>query len=94
MILIYYKNNDGKIVRHHPARNGETLEQLQALAEEYNSKCLNQKAFIQEIQEDSLEMYLWECAQKQKRFTEETVQAARDAIREALYCIDCLEVAK
>lgn len=94
MILIYYRNNDGQIISHHPARDGRTLEQLQAAAEEYNSNGRTQKAYIQEIQEDSLEMYLWEYAQKQKRFTEETVQAARDAIREALDCIDCLEVAK
>lgn len=94
MILIYYKNKDGKIVRHHPARDGRTLEQLQDAVEIYNNNGHDQKAYIQEIQEDSLEMYLWEYAQKQKRFTEETVQAARDAIREALDCIDCLEVAK
>lgn len=94
MILIYYKNNDGKIVRHHPERTGKTLEQLQALAEEYNSKGYTQQAYIQELPEDSLEMYLWECAQKQKRFTEETVEAAKDAIREALDAINCLEVAE
>lgn len=94
MILIYYKNKDGKIVRHHTTRNGETLESLQPLADDYNVKHETEKAYIQDLPEDSLEMYLWECAQKQKRFTEETVEAAKDAIREALDAIDCLEVAK
>lgn len=95
MILIYYKDDNGAVVSHHPARDGRTLEQLQAAAEEYNSKRPNtRKAYIKEIQEDSLEMYLLNYAEKQKRFTEESVQAAKDAIREALDCIDCLEVAK
>lgn len=93
MILIYYRDNDGKIVRHHLPHKDMTPEQLAAAMEEFNERG-DTKVYAQEIEEGSLEMYLWECAQKQKRFTEETVQAARDAIREALDCIDCLEVAK
>lgn len=95
MILIYYKDDNGLIVSHHQARDGRTLEQLQAAAEEYNNTPpYVRKAYVQEIQEDSLEMYLLKYAEKQKRFTKESVQAVKDAIREALDCIDYLEEAE
>ena len=93
MILIYYRRG-GQIVRHHTVRDGETLHTLYPLVEEYNSKHETEKAYIRDLPEDGLEAYLWECSRKKKLFTEETVRAARDAIREALDAIDCLEVAK
>lgn len=94
MILVYYRDVAGKIVRHHTVRDGETLENIQSLVEHYNDTYQDRTAYVQDIQEDSLEMYLFECAQKKKLFTEQTIEDAKDAIREALSAIECLEVAK
>lgn len=93
MKLIYYRDGNGKIIRHHLPPKDMTPEQLEAEMAKFNEQG-DAKVYAQEIAEDSLEMYLFECAQKRKRFTEETVEAAKDAIREALDAIDCLEVAK
>lgn len=93
MILIYYRDNDGKIVRHHLPHKDMTPEQLAAAMEEFNERG-DTKVYAQEIEEGSLEMYLYERAQKQKRFTEQSIEDAKDAIREALNAIEYLEVAE
>lgn len=93
MKLIYYRDGNGKILRHHLPPKDMTPKQLEEAVAEFNTKNTTQ-ASIRDIEEGSLEMYLYESAQKQRRFTEETIQAALDAIEEARDAINCLERVK
>ena len=90
MTLVYYRDGNGKVIRHHLPPKGLTQKQLEEAVAEFNVKNTTQ-AFIQEIQDDSLEMHLFERAQYQRRFPKEVIQAALDAIEEARDAINCLE---
>jgi len=93
MKLIYYRDGEGKIIRYHLPPKELAPEQLEAEMAKFN-KLGDTKVYAQEIEEGSLEMRLWEDTQKRRRFVEQTVEDAKDAIREALNAIECLEVAK
>lgn len=90
MTLVYYRNGNGKIIRYHLPPKEWTTEQLAAEMAKFNEKG-DAKVYAQEIQEDSLEMYLYERAEHQKRYPKEIIQAALDAIEEARDAINCLE---
>ena len=90
MKLIYYRNKDGKIVRHHLPPKGMTPEQLATAMEEFNNKG-EEKVFCQEIADGSLEMHLYEMAQYRRCFPQEVIRAVLDAIDEARDAINCLE---
>lgn len=90
MILIYYKNKNGKIMRHHLPPKDWTKEQLEAEMAKFNEQG-DTKVYAQEIEEGSLEMHLYEMAQYRKRYPQEIIRAALDAIDEARDAINCLE---
>jgi len=90
MQLIYYRDKNGKILRHHLPPKNLTPERLAAEMAKFNEKG-DEKVFLQEIEEGSLEMHLYEMAKYRRRFPQEVVQAALDAIDEARDAINCLE---
>lgn len=90
MLLIFYRDKSGKILRHHLPPKDMTSEQLTAEMAKFNEKG-DVKVYSKEIEEGSLEMYLFEKAQYRRHFAKEVVRAALDAIEEARDCISCLE---
>ena len=90
MLLIYYRDKGGKILRHHLPPKEMTLEQIEAAIAEFNEKG-DTKAYCQTIKDGSLEMHLYEQAQLRKRFPKEIVMQALDALEEAQDAIRCLE---
>lgn len=92
MVLIFYRDGTGKIIRTQRPPIDWPPERLAAEIEKFNSEG-DVKAYSQELKEDSLEFYLYEYAQKQRRYTKDTIQAALDAIEEARDCINSLEAA-
>lgn len=90
MTLVYYRNGNGKITGYHLPPRDLSPEQLETAIAEFNKKG-EKKAYLQEIEEDSLEMHLYERAQYQKRYPKEVIRAALDAIDEAKDAIYCLE---
>ena len=90
MQLIYYRDGNGKILRHHLPPKGWTQEQLEAEVAKFNEHG-ESKAYIHEIEEGSLEMHLYEKAQLRKKFPKENVMQALDALEEAQDAIRCLE---
>ena len=90
MRLIYYRDGNGKILRNHLPPKGWTQEQIETAVAEFNEKG-DAKAYIHEIEEGSLEMYLYEQAQLRKKFPKEIVMQALDALEEAQDAIRCLE---
>lgn len=94
MTIIYYKDAQGKIIRHHPAPN-LSPKQLQYEVETYNQRkdrAQGRTAHIQEVEEGSFEAYLLACLDRKGRYTAESLRAAKDAIEEALEAIEGLEV--
>lgn len=90
MKLIYYRDKNGKILRYQLPPKKMTQEQLEAAMAEFNETG-DAKVYLHEIEEGSLEMYLYEQAQYRKRFSKEAVQQALDAPEEAKDAIRCLE---
>ena len=90
MLLIYYRDKNGKILRYHLPPKDWTPEQLNAEMEKFNEKG-DVKVFCQEIEENSLEMHLYKKAQFHRRFPKEVVRAALDALEEARNAIECIE---
>lgn len=83
MILIYYRDKNGKILRYHLPPEGWTQEKLEAEMAKFNAPDRDAKVFQQEIKEDSLEMFLYESAGRRRRYPKELIEAALDAISEA-----------
>lgn len=90
MKLIYYRDKGGKILRYHLPPKDWTPEQLEAEMEKFN-EIGDAKVFCQEIEENSLEMHLYEMAQYRKRFPKDVIQDALDALEAARDAIQCLE---
>lgn len=91
MELIYYRDSNGKIYRYHLPPGDLTKEKLAIEMARFNER-YDAKVFCQEIEEGSLEMYLFEQAQIRKRFPKGLVQDALDSLAEARGAIECLDV--
>lgn len=89
MIIVYYTNADGIIFKHHKIPDDMNSLELQEKIEEYNKKCPD-RAHAKEIEDGSLEAYLFDLANRKKRLSKETVQDALDAIWEARGLVECL----
>ncbi|MBQ3557834.1 MAG: hypothetical protein IJA11_08595 [Oscillospiraceae bacterium] len=89
MTVAYYTNDEGVILRHHKVSDDMNPLELQEKIAEYNKKSRD-KAHVHQIQEGSLEAYLFDLANKKLRLNKETVQDALDALSEARNHIECL----
>lgn len=90
MLLIFYRDKTGKILRYHLPPKGMTPEQLTEEMAKFNERNDTQ-VYSKEIEEGSLEMHLFERAQYRRLYSQGIIQAALDAIAEARDCINCLE---
>lgn len=91
MQIIYYRTSeDGKVVRYHLPPKGMTPEQIETEISKFNEKG-DAKAYIYNIEEGSVEMFLYEQAQYRRRFPKEIIESALDAISEARDAVLCLE---
>lgn len=93
MIIIYHRNKDGEIVDCHTAKKDRTIEELKEMVENYNKKDKKETierrfAYIEEVDENSLEAYLYGRYQKQKEFAKENLRYASECIRNALDVVD------
>ena len=68
IIIAFYRDKDGKIVRHHDAR-GHTLEEMEKLAEKYNQKREKngQTVYVEAVEDNSLMAYLFRKAEERKK---------------------------
>ncbi len=92
MIIIYYRDKDGKITHHHAAPEGWTLEVTQERIDQYNSEP-GHKTTAQALQAEagSIEAYLFQKAAKQKKWDKEALQDAISSIEDALDAVRGLE---
>ena len=95
MLLVYYRDKDGAIVRHHPAPEGMTLEQLQKNITVYNFEDATRKefrtAYFEEVEDGTLLAYMVQKAAERKKLDNEAVQYAIGCIEEALSAVPGLE---
>lgn len=95
MMLVYYRNKDGAIFRHHaPPGEGLTLDQLEKLVQEYNEGKGKQQgitAYAVELEDDGLPAYLAQKAAERRKFNKEIVQEAISSIEDALDSVRSLE---
>lgn len=89
MIVAYYTNADGVIFKHHKVPDDMNPLELQEKIAEYNKKSPD-KARVKEIEDGSLEAYLFGLANRKLRLNKETVQDALDALLEARGLIEGL----
>lgn len=95
MLLVYYRDKDGAIVRHHPAREGMTLDQLQESIRAYNFEEARKKdgrtAHFEEVEDGTLLAYMVKKAAERRKLDKEAVQDAISSIEDALYTVRDLE---
>ena len=93
MIIIYYRDKKtGKIGNPHPPRPTDTtLADLAPLIAEYNSQDRTNTAEAVEVDDDSLEAYLFTRMRERAKLDQETVQDAIEAIQNALDYVRSLE---
>ena len=89
MTIVYYTNDEGRIVRHHKVPDDMNPFELQEKIADYNKKCPD-RAHAKEIEDGSLEAYLFDLANRKLRLNKETVQDALDALQEARGLIEGL----
>ena len=93
MQLVYYRNQEAKITSHHNVLKDWTPEYLKEQIEKYNStNSPSHKAFLVEVEDGSFEQYLLDSLHRKYRLAADAIQAAKDALGEALDCIESLEV--
>lgn len=95
MLLVYYRDKDGAIVRHHPAPEGMTPEQLQENVRAYNFEEGRKKdgktAHFEEVEDGTLLAYMVKKAAERRKLDKEAVQDAISSIEDALDTVRELE---
>lgn len=78
---------------HHNVPKDWSPEYLKEQIEKYNStNSPSHKAFLVEVEDGSFEQYLLDSLHRKYRLAADAIQAAKDALGEALDCIESLEV--
>lgn len=77
MIVIYYRNEKGKIYLTHGG-NGMSIEDIRQKCDDFNSSPTNgdRQAFVEEYEEDSLTAYLFEKMNEKRRYDKEAIDDA------------------
>ena len=93
MIIVYYRDADGKIVRAHTAPEDWTMETAQERIDQFNSE-QSHKATANALraEEGSIEAYLYQKMQERAAWDKKALQEAMDAIEDALDTVRGLEV--
>ena len=89
MILIYYTNISGKIVRCHLPPKDWSADRLELAMRDYNKRGPD-TVHLQEIKENSLTAYLFEQAQLRRKLPAEAIRDAIDALSDAHNALDYL----
>lgn len=93
MLIIYYKDKDGKIVGCHGNTGEKTLDELKELRYRYNldSEKTGKTAYVEEVEDDSLTAYLFNKADARKKYDKERFRDAADLLESALDAVKELE---
>ncbi len=93
MIIIYYRDKDGKIMNSHGNTAEKTLDELKEMAEIFNrdSGRTKRTAYIAEVEDDSITAYLFQKAAERKKWDSEALQDAISSIEDALDAVRGLE---
>lgn len=93
MVIVYYKDAEGKIVHHHGPREGQTADELRELTKEYNQtkKESQRTAYVEEVPDDSLTAYLFRKAAERKKRDKEELDYAISSLEDALDAVRSLE---
>lgn len=91
MQIVYYRDAEGKIRHHHDAPDGMTEERLKAEVEKFNQSDRGRTAHVIDVDAGSFCEYLIQRVKQGNRYTAETIEAAKDAIREALDAVESLQ---
>lgn len=93
MIIVYYRDADGKIVRAHTAPEDWTMETAQERIDQFNSEQSHKAtAYALRAEEGSIEAYLYQKMQERAAWDKKALQEAIDAIEDALDTVRGLEV--
>lgn len=87
MIIIYYKDKDGKITHHHASQKDITLEELGNRVRDFNRERADKDgktAHIFDAEDDGLTAYLFQKAAERKKWDAEALQDAISSIEDAL----------
>ena len=85
MIIVYYRDSEGKIVRHHTAPDDWTLELAQERIDQFNSEQSNKAtAYALQAEDGSIEAYLYQKAQERAKWNKDALRNAISAIEDAL----------
>lgn len=92
MIIIYYRDKDGKITHHQTAPKDLPLEELEDRTRDFNRERTDGKsAHITEAKNDGLMAYLFQKATERKKWDKEALQDAISSIEDALDAVRGLE---
>lgn len=95
MLLVYYRDKDGAIVRHHPAPEGVKMEQFQENVKAYNfeeaRKENGKTAYLEVVEDGTLLAYMVKKAAERRKLDKEAVQDAISSIEDALDTVRGLE---
>lgn len=95
MLLVYYRDKDGAIVRHHPVHEGVTPDQLRENIRAYNFEEARKKdgktANFEEVEDGTLLAYMVKKAAERRKLDKEAVEDAISSIEDALDTVRELE---
>ena len=96
MLLIYYRDKDGAICKHHaPPEALATPEKVREAAKAYNEGKGKEKgytAYVLELEDDGLTAYLARKTYERRKFDKEVIEDAVSSIDDALEAVRGLGV--
>lgn len=92
MLIIFYRNKEGKIVHYHGNSGKNTLKELNEMAERYNrdGKGVGRTAYVEEVEDDSLVAHLFQKAEERKKLNKDNLRYAIESIEAALSAVQGL----
>ena len=93
MVIVYYRNQEGKIIRHHDMRNANyDVWTLAKMAKNYNeNESTRDTAHVIEVPEDSVTAYLFKKVEDKTHARKETIHQildSLDSVRDFIYDLE------
>lgn len=80
MIICYYKK-DGEIYTCH-TNNGKSYDELKSMAEAWNNENKQSKAYVIEVEDDSLTAYLFTKLNEKRKYDKEYILDIQNKLKE------------
>lgn len=93
MMVVYYKDKNGNITHHQIASKDTDFIKLKKDAKDFNSEQTSRTAHVIKVPDGSFCSYLLKRIEVNNRYTQDSIEQAKESIQEALDAVESLTAA-